>query len=108
MASGGLARRFRADVRRNMAVGRERFADKMEHSHHAEAEVWLSVIGEEFGKLQRCANKLRIAQDDPVIRHWRTEGYHRIVTTSAVLARLAEEWPRLTGAAGEPNVDRAV
>ncbi len=65
--------------------------------HHPEADniplsEWLTITTEELGKLTRSVNKLMIAVDPAVRRSWRDEGYHRIVTTSAMLERLALRW----------------
>ena len=56
---------------------------------------FINVAAEELGLLARTANKLLIAPPGDIREQWLTEGYHRIVTTSSVLRRLAERWREL-------------
>lgn len=64
---------------------------------HLERDRWsrterLAVLDEEIGKLHRCANKLKITQDERIKEQWLSEGYYRILTSASMLRRIAEHW----------------
>jgi len=53
-----------------------------------EMSYWMAVIGEEYGKLCQCSNKLAITLDGETRNQWRTEARHRIITSMSLLRRL--------------------
>ena len=97
-----VLRKFWKDVETETTSARKKFSfpgAHLENDYHTR-EYWLAVIGEEYGKLCRSNNKLTIAGDERIKEQWRTEGYHRIITTVSLLRRLAEYWDRLDNAEG--------
>lgn len=59
--------------------------------------LMVNNITEEIGKLSRCANKLMLLaladyKTSGEKDKWIKEGYHRIITTSSLLRRLAQLW----------------
>lgn len=92
-----ILRKFWKDVETETTSARKKFllmGAHLENDPHTMA-YWLSIIGEEFGKLQRSHNKLSIAATPEVEEQWRKEGYHRILTTVSLLRRFAENWDEL-------------
>ena len=92
-----ILKKFWKDVESETQSARKKFllmGAHLENDPHS-MSYWLSVIGEEYGKLCRSHNKLSIGATPEVKEQWETEGYHRIVTTVSLLRRLAENWHKL-------------
>lgn len=92
-----ILRKFWKDVESETVSARRKFLlmDAHLENHPHTKSYWLSVIGEEYGKLCRSHNKLSIAATPEVKEQWQIEGYHRILTTVSLLRRLAENWDKL-------------
>jgi hypothetical protein len=89
-----LIRKFWKDVEDNTAIGRKKFERAQTTlENDMPKSIWMTVLNEEIGKLNRCCNKLLLASDPQVREQWEKEGYHKILTCSSVLRRLAEKWP---------------
>ncbi len=92
-----VLRKFWKDVESETTSARKKFQFSgvhLDNDYHTR-EYWLTVIGEEFGKLCRSNNKLTIASDERIRKQWKEEGYHRIITTVSLLRRFAEYWDKL-------------
>ena len=88
------AKRYYEDIESETSHARDRFkfpGAHLEDDIHNK-EYWLSVITEEIGKLCQAVNKLHIVNDEAIRQQWVLEGYHRILTASSLLRRLAEQW----------------
>ncbi len=96
-------RRFRRAVEDHTAEARTRW-HRMED--HATADQWIVVMLEEVGKLARCVNKLHLAEDRDVRRHWSDEAMHRMISVASVLDRLVAVWGDLVAATGEAASDQ--
>jgi hypothetical protein len=92
---------FFTDISKETESARGKFLTSGAHPEldKPSRQVLLCILGEEIGKLTRAINKLSITPETisykDVIAQWDTEGYHRIVTASATLRRLAELWDEL-------------
>jgi len=89
--------RYYEDIESETVHARDRFKFPGAHLDNEvhNREYWLSVITEELGKLCQTINKLNIVKDKSIRQQWILEGYHRILTASSLLRRLAESWERL-------------
>jgi hypothetical protein len=92
-----MLRVFQRDVDEETRIGRGKF---LFTGCHIERDgfsrgMWMSAIEEEVGKLCRASNKLSIVIDTSQREGYLDEGYHRILTASSLLRRLAENWEDL-------------
>ncbi len=92
-----MLRVFQKDVEEETHTARNKF---MFEGCHIERDqfnrgLWMSAITEEIGKLSRACNKLVICIDERQREGYLDEGYHRILTASSLLRRLAENWEKL-------------
>ena len=88
---------FQKDVEDETKIGRGKFlyeGCRIERDKFSRG-MWMSVIEEEVGKLCRACNKLSIVIDKNQREGYLDEGYHRILTASSLLRRLAENWEKL-------------
>lgn len=85
---------FLHDVKEEIKEARGLFRNSGHHLEldHPDLPFWGTVITEELGKLTRAMNKLEIASDHESRAEWMRYGRGRIVTTTALLHRLAEVW----------------
>ena len=93
-AAWARRRVFHHDVKEEMKQARGLFRNS---GHHLELDLpslsfWVSVTLEELGKLARATNKLVIADTPESREQWHKFGHERLVTTAALLHRLAEVW----------------
>ena len=88
---------FQKDVEDETILARNKFLFKGCHIERDQFSrgMWMSCIEEEVGKLCRAVNKLSIVVDDTQREGYLDEGYHRILTASSLLRRLAENWEKL-------------
>ncbi len=88
---------FQRDVEDETKTARNKFLFKECHIERDQFSrgMWMSAIEEEVGKLCRACNKLSIVVDKEQREGYLDEGYHRILTASSLLRRLAENWERL-------------
>ena len=87
---------FKRDVDEETRIARGKF---MFNGCHIENDnfskgMWMAAIMEEVGKLSRACNKLAIVIDSDQREGYLDEGYHRILTASSLLRRLAENWDK--------------
>lgn len=85
---------FQQDVERETRTARGKFLFEGCHIERDRFSrgMWMSAIEEEVGKLCRACNKLSIVVDRNQREGYLDEGYHRILTASSLLRRLAEGW----------------
>ena len=85
---------FYKDVDRETHIGRNKFLYPGCHIERDKFDrgLWMSALTEEIGKLCRACNKLTIVIDPQQREGYLDEGYHRIITASSLLRRLAENW----------------
>ena len=88
---------FQKDVNQETALARNKFLFEGCHIERDQFSrgMWMSAIEEEVGKLCRACNKLSIVVDENQREGYLDEGYHRILTASSLLRRLAENWENL-------------
>jgi len=85
---------FKRDVDEETRIARGKFlfpGCHIENDNFSKG-MWMSAIMEEVGKLSRACNKLSIVIDSGQREGYLDEGYHRILTASSLLRRLAENW----------------
>lgn len=92
-----MLRKFQRDVEQETRRARGLFSPPgchIERDKFCKA-IWVSVIGEELGKLQRAVNKLTLAKDEAIREQWLDTAYEKIITTSSLLRRMAENLEKL-------------
>lgn len=92
-----MSKVFQKDVDEETTIARNKFLFKECHIERDQFSrgMWMSAIEEEVGKLCRACNKLSIVIDKSQREGYLDEGYHRILTASSLLRRLAENWEKL-------------
>lgn len=89
-----MLRVFQKDVDVETHIARNKFSFRGCHIERDQFNrgLWMAAIMEEVGKLSRACNKLTICIDESQRDGYLDEGYHRILTASSLLRRLAENW----------------
>lgn len=92
-----MLRKYQRDVERETQRARNLFTPPGAHIERDKfcKAIWVSCIGEELGKLQRAVNKLTLAKDEAIREQWLDTAYEKIVTTSSLLRRFAENLEQL-------------
>jgi hypothetical protein len=80
---------FLKKVLAHSVAARARWSKHMEDKP-ASLPIWNQVLTEEVGKLNRCCNKLALAEDPRIVEQWETEAKHRLVTIASICTRFYE------------------